>query len=356
MGVDLKAATPDATVPSGAVLFGADSQSAAAPSVYAIQDIADYVGDSLTGATVDAGENGLTGNVSAVVISGGGGETTSVQLLLKNTREGAGVYGDYENEVHLRLQAGTTNNHRRYLNFCDYDGTDRWLVGTNASNVWIHYDAVTGGAHRLWFETTSGVAPNNTGNSYINSTGSGAVIINSGNSDGDTLGTGGFQVVSGGLFASRKTLLKVSPLTATDAALQAENNGSGYAPASLLLKSTNASTRGQGIFMRNDPAQTSWFSGIAYNTTSATYMIGFLSQASWDPIIASASSALLSVQSNGNIGVGVTAWGTSAVRVIGIANGTAPSSSPAGMGQLYVESGALKYRGSSGTITTLGAA
>jgi hypothetical protein len=56
---------------------------------------------------------------------------------------------------------------------------------------------------------------------------------------------------------------------------------------------------------------------------------------------------------NGNLGVGATAWGTSAVRVIGIANGTAPTSSPAGMGQLYVEAGALKYRGSSGTVTTI---
>jgi hypothetical protein len=60
--------------------------------------------------------------------------------------------------------------------------------------------------------------------------------------------------------------------------------------------------------------------------------------------------------SNGNVGVGVTALGASAVGVIGIANGTAPSTSPASMGQLYVESGALKYRGSSGTVTTLGTA
>jgi len=47
-------------------------------------------------------------------------------------------------------------------------------------------------------------------------------------------------------------------------------------------------------------------------------------------------------------------WGTGAVNVIYIQNGTAPSTSPAGGGQLYVESGALKYRGSSGTVTTLG--
>jgi len=43
--------------------------------------------------------------------------------------------------------------------------------------------------------------------------------------------------------------------------------------------------------------------------------------------------------------------------VIGIANATTvPTSNPSGGGILYVESGALKYRGSSGTITTLGAA
>jgi hypothetical protein len=34
----------------------------------------------------------------------------------------------------------------------------------------------------------------------------------------------------------------------------------------------------------------------------------------------------------------------------------APATSPAGVGQLYVEAGALKYRGSSGTVTTIAAA
>jgi hypothetical protein len=43
--------------------------------------------------------------------------------------------------------------------------------------------------------------------------------------------------------------------------------------------------------------------------------------------------------------------------VLGIANAaTVPTTNPSGGGILYVESGALKYRGSSGTITTLGAA
>lgn len=62
------------------------------------------------------------------------------------------------------------------------------------------------------------------------------------------------------------------------------------------------------------------------------------------------------IDSSGNIGVNATSFGTSAAGVIGIANGTAPGSSPAGMGQLYVEAGALKYRGSGGTVTTIAAA
>jgi len=59
-------------------------------------------------------------------------------------------------------------------------------------------------------------------------------------------------------------------------------------------------------------------------------------------------------QGGGNVSVGnVTAFGTSAAAVLGLANATAPTTSPAGMGQLYVEAGALKYRGSSGTVTTI---
>lgn len=55
----------------------------------------------------------------------------------------------------------------------------------------------------------------------------------------------------------------------------------------------------------------------------------------------------------GNVLVGTTNVGTSAAKVLGMANATAPTTSPAGMGQLYVEGGALKYRGSLGTVTTI---
>lgn len=61
----------------------------------------------------------------------------------------------------------------------------------------------------------------------------------------------------------------------------------------------------------------------------------------------------LRIDANTNFLFNNTTPGTSAAGVLVIANGTAPSSSPAGVGQLYVEAGALKYRGSSGTVTTI---
>ena len=68
------------------------------------------------------------------------------------------------------------------------------------------------------------------------------------------------------------------------------------------------------------------------------------------------STERMRINASGNLLLKTTSIGTSAVGVIGLGNATAPTSSPAGMGQLYVEGGALKYRGSSGTVTTIAAA
>jgi hypothetical protein len=55
-----------------------------------------------------------------------------------------------------------------------------------------------------------------------------------------------------------------------------------------------------------------------------------------------------------NMGLRTTDCGASAAGCFGIANAaTVPTGAPSGGGVLYVESGALKYRGSSGTVTTI---
>jgi len=63
----------------------------------------------------------------------------------------------------------------------------------------------------------------------------------------------------------------------------------------------------------------------------------------------------LTLSAAGNLLLGGTSDPTSAAKAIVIYNGTAPTGNVAG-GILYVESGALKYRGSSGTVTTLASA
>ena len=65
------------------------------------------------------------------------------------------------------------------------------------------------------------------------------------------------------------------------------------------------------------------------------------------------TAIVIAVDRNVQFASGTTAFG-GGKGVIGIANAnTVPASNPTGGGVLYVEAGALKYRGSSGTITTI---
>ena len=63
------------------------------------------------------------------------------------------------------------------------------------------------------------------------------------------------------------------------------------------------------------------------------------------------------IDDDGNVGIGTTSFGTDASGVIGIANATAPTSSPADMVQLYAEdvsaSSELRVRDEAGNVTTL---
>jgi hypothetical protein len=92
----------------------------------------------------------------------------------------------------------------------------------------------------------------------------------------------------------------------------------------------------------------------AYSGANSAYAVGrsgyTISNHIWYVV---SSAEAMRLDSSGNLGVGAASFGTSAAKVIAIGNGTAPTTSPAGMGQLYVENGALKYRGSSGTVTTI---
>jgi hypothetical protein len=225
---------------------------------------------------------------------GAGSSSGHIQLFLKNTRNGGLVNGqDYPNEVHLRLQAGTTADHRAYINWSDYAGVDKWILGRNAGNTFVLYDQT--GAHRMFFLPNSAA--------YLNSCSTAPVYINHGDNDGDTYGTGGFQVWSGGVYAGRLAMFTVSSYTATDASLKSISNGSGYAPASLLLQSNQNTGRGQGIWMFNNVNKGQWFAGVPYQSTSYTLGRGRFS--AFNPNGGMTTYTLVTIDTLGKMGIGV---------------------------------------------------
>lgn len=89
MAEDLKAATPDASFPSGAVLFGADSQAAASPSVYSESVVWSYW-KTLASTFTNALTNSYTSLVSSPALqftgawfTGGTATTTKPHFLVE---------------------------------------------------------------------------------------------------------------------------------------------------------------------------------------------------------------------------------------------------------------------------------
>jgi len=97
------------------------------------------------------------------------------------------------------------------------------------------------------------------------------------------------------------------------------------------------------------------FGSVPYGLAGGALSSGnsYLQATRWDGT--ATNYALLLQPNGGNLGFNGLSFGGGS-NVIFIGNGTAPSSNPTAGGILYVESGALKYRGSSGTITTIAAA
>jgi len=169
-------------------------------------------------------------------------------------------------------------------------------------------------------------------------------------------GAGGTRMTldSTGLGVGRSPAYKldVSSATASNQLRLSGSNQNSMVFANAAAGASNGFLVGRSF--SSDDAN-NWF---IYDVTSAALRF-FIGSTGFVGIGTAAPTALfdvfgnMTVSNNGNLGVGVVTFGTSAAKVIGLANATAPTTSPAGMGQLYVEAGALKYRGSSGTITTI---
>lgn len=169
----------------------------------------------------------------------------------------------------------------------------------------------------------------------------------------------GFDASGNQVFGSTNIQLSSKAYTRTDPAIRM-NFGSGAAG---------------GIYGSNGNvgfASASSFFFDALSTricvpSASGYAIGGTTSPSHHVMLASAASGVMEVN-NGTLGTyrdllirnlglngSISAGGGVGIQFVGNAT-TVPTSNPTGGGVLYCEGGALKYRGSSGTVTTLGPA
>jgi hypothetical protein len=108
------------------------------------------------------------------------------------------------------------------------------------------------------------------------------------------------------------------------------------APAAVRIENNDGANTNILEIVADSPAN-----GIRFNGLNSSPMR-----------FSTASVERMRIDSSGNLLLGGTS--TPGARVMYIANAsTVPASNPSGGGVLYVENGALKYRGSSGTVTTI---
>lgn len=127
--------------------------------------------------------------------------------------------------------------------------------------------------------------------------------------------------------------------------LMARNSDDDYMVMNILGSSSTTTFLGQSA----GNAAYIWLNGVT--DTDKRLAIGTLNAG--DVVLATDNAERFRLDIYGNMYLGVMTRPASLVGGIVIKNGTAPSANPSGGGALYVESGALKYRGSSGTVTTI---
>ena len=146
-------------------------------------------------------------------------------------------------------------------------------------------------------------------------------------------------------------------LTVSDTTQLSIGNGKGNSgtseiqikvPAALLL-GLDSKTNGNEFLRFATEARRNWIQ--SFEATSGNPQTSALT-------LASGMTRGIEIDINGNVGLcGCSGQFGNGVGVIGIQNAaTTPASSPASGGVLFVQNGALKYRGSLGTVTTIAVA
>lgn len=231
----------------------------------------------LAGGTMSGAIN--MGSQNIVSVNGVGIGTSDFASGAANQK--LAIQNNADEDHHIRIRSGVTGDYRNYLRFEDWQGSQMWLTGRNASNYWILYDTV-GTTHRMLC-VPSGIT-------YLNSSGTAHVVVNGYATES---GTGGLDVMSGGsspwvthsfrsntvltgLSGGIHTLLKNNDTDATAqyARVALRHYTSSEEPACLFYGQSTASASvvnfGGGSGAVNAITQYSFFAAANNTTTTGT--------------------------------------------------------------------------------------
>jgi hypothetical protein len=169
-------------------------------------------------------------------------------------------------------------------------------------------------------------------------------VLNAILSTDSTSTTTGSLITSGGLGVAKKAYVGDSVFVNTTSAT-----------AKIVVSGGVQNTAGEDSSIRAISSSSATKIELS-NTTASTgklWEARSLSSGGFDITDRTGAATRLTIDTNGNIGFWSTSFG-GGVKVINIQNcTTVPTSNPVNGGLFYVEAGAFKYRGPSGTVTTI---
>jgi hypothetical protein len=322
------------TVPGGATTFLALTDT---PASYAAQ--------SLKGVRVNAGETALEFYTISSGVTGSGTTNRLTQWTGASTI-GDGTWDFSGNNlipVTSGANLGSTSNR-----IGTYHISNAGVINLGNST---YFTVNTGGQNKFtWFSGGTygiGVGVTEDATTRLDVSGSDATSSNFAAKFKDVSGNPILYVRNDGKVGVQKT----TPLVPLDVGVTTF-----VAPQGAISSYIFAAVGSAGSFSVRDAGQVYIFDGTVKGFIepaggSSALQFGVLSNHKLE--IFTNSAIRLTITNNGTYGFNTTDYG-SGTGVLGIANaGVAPTTNPAGGGVLYSEGGALKWRGSAGTVTTI---
>ena len=232
-------------------------------------------------------------NATALYAAVAAANTAYAGRFYANSSNATTNYGLY-----INVANASTNNYGIYAESGD------WILDEDGDGV----AGGTGPGGDLMLGESQDLALYHNGtNSYIQNN-TGDLIIN-GNNNNHNLIINNFDLIGIGTVSPSYDIDvdRTGSNPNRSARIRLRGSSSGYTNAALILQATSGTNyRGTGIFMHDEGGDNEWFAGRPY-ADSDKYIIARLdSVANVDESVAQTSNALLTVQNDGNVGIGIS--------------------------------------------------